>query len=63
MIFTEKYFAAKRVTENDSAETAENADKELKAAIKNLEKANYSAAAAAVAGAALCLAAIKRKAL
>lgn len=63
MIFTEKYFAAKRVTENDSAETAENADKELKAAIKNLEEANYSAAAAAVAGAALCLAAIKRKAL
>ena len=63
MIFTEKYFAAKRITENDSAEAAENADKELKAAMENLEEANYSAAAAAVTGAALCLAAIKRKAL
>ena len=63
MIFTEKYFAAKRITENDSAEAAENADKELKAAMENLEEANYSAAASAVTGAALCLAAIKRKAL
>ena len=63
MIFTEKYFAAKRITENDSAEAAENADKELKAAMENLEEANYSAAAAAATGAALCLAAIKRKAL
>ncbi len=65
MIFKEKYYAAKNLTENSTAADVEKANKELKEAMDNLVETNYAAAAVAVSGisgVALCLAIVKRKA-
>lgn len=65
MIFKEKYYAAKNLTENSTAADVEKANKELKKAMDNLVQTDYAAAAVAVSGisgVALCLAILKRKA-
>lgn len=65
MIFKEKYYAAKNLTENSTAADVEKANKELKVAMDNLVQTNYAAAAVAVSGisgVALCLAIVKRRA-
>ena len=65
MIFKEKYYAAKNLTENSTAADVEKANKELKEAMDNLVQTNYAAAAVAVSGisgVALCLAIVKRRA-